>query len=183
MRKTFVISDTHFNHHNILNFLREDNTPLRVFDDSEHMDEYMIEQWNSVVQDGDRVYHLGDLTFSKTALREIMPRLNGDKVLVKGNHDMFKAKDYLKYFDDVRSYIIRPKVGLILSHYPIHPGSLKNEWLNVHGHLHYHRVLKGDDEDFRYVNVSVEQPWMMYTPIDMEALIAVRKLRLVEGLL
>ena len=147
------------------------------------MDEYMIERWNSVVQNGDRVYHLGDLTFSRTALNEIVPKLNGDKVIVKGNHDMFKVKDYLKHFDDVRAYIIRPKSGLIFSHYPIHPASIKESWLNIHGHTHDRRILQGDDEDYRYLNVSVEQPWMMYTPIDMEELIAVRQRRLMEGLL
>lgn len=184
MGSTFVISDTHFGHSNMLTFLREDGQPLRAFENANAMDEYMIERWNSVVSSGDRVYHLGDLTFSKHVLDAVMPRLNGKPVLIKGNHDMLKLKDYSRHFDDIRSYIVRPRSGLILSHYPIHTASLKESWMNVHGHTH-DRIVRdhNDDADYRYLNVSVEQPWMNYTPISIEELVEVRLRRLAEGVL
>ncbi|MGA1873758.1 MAG: hypothetical protein ACMUHY_08805, partial [Thermoplasmatota archaeon] len=45
-----------------------------------------------------------------------------DKVLIKGNHDIFKLTDYTKYFRDIRGYHVMN--GLILSHIPISKDSL-----------------------------------------------------------
>jgi calcineurin-like phosphoesterase family protein len=95
-------------------------------------------------------------------------RLNGDKVLIRGNHDIFKLEDYTEYFRDVRGYHVMN--GLILSHIPVHSDSLARFGCNVHGHLHANRVMKargvdartgemlyGKEIDPRYFNVSVEQ--------------------------
>ena len=87
--KTFLISDTHFGHGNILNFTRDDGTPLRGgFTDIDHHDEFLIQNWNKVVGVNDKVYHLGDVGFKSFAkLKETMDRLKGTKILIKGNHD------------------------------------------------------------------------------------------------
>src|SRR5690606_8717653 len=92
------------------------------------------------------------------------PRLMGRKVLVKGNHDIDKLSYYSQFFDDIRAYV--PKKGFILSHIPIHPGSLSRWNVNIHGHLHSNDVLFGSGfsdsaqslhiKDSRYVCVSVE---------------------------
>ena len=62
-RDIWVISDTHFDHANILNFTDAVGKPTRNFADVEAMNEHMIERWNSVVKPGDKVYHLGDVLF------------------------------------------------------------------------------------------------------------------------
>lgn len=62
-RDIWLISDTHFNHANILKFT-DSRTGLPVrpgFESVDHMNEHMIERWNSVVKPGDIVYHLGDV--------------------------------------------------------------------------------------------------------------------------
>lgn len=46
----FFISDTHFGHSNILNFKREDGSPLRDYSSIEEHDEYLIQRWNSTVK-------------------------------------------------------------------------------------------------------------------------------------
>ena len=161
MTNTFLISDTHFTHRNILTFLNAEGKPIRPFSSIEEMDETMIENWNKVVKPSDKVYHLGDVTFKFAYLQAIMPRLNGTKVLIKGNHDSFKLSQYAQFFKDVRAYSILDK--FILSHIPIHEGSLSRWKGNIHGHLH--ERLVGDP---RYINVSCEQ--INYTPIPFETI-------------
>lgn len=163
---TWLISDTHFGHANILNFKRDDGTPLRDFSTVEEMDECMIHNWNSVVDHKDRVYHLGDVVINRKFLK-VLDRLNGHKVLIKGNHDIFKLDDYAAYFDDIRAYHVLD--GLFLSHVPVHPDSLGRFGCNIHGHLHYREVVDSNGvADMRYWNVSVER--IGYTPISLEGL-------------
>lgn len=159
MSKTFLISDTHFGHSNILTFLDDEGTNIRNFSCVEDMDEHMIDNWNRVVTKEDKVYHLGDLTFSNKSLQSIMPRLNGTKVLIKGNHDNLKLHQYAQYFKDVRAYHILDK--FLLSHIPIHIDSRERWRANIHGHLHNNII-----DDPKYINVSVER--INYTPIDFE---------------
>ena len=140
MPATFLTSDTHFGHAGVCRFLRNDGvTKLRPWDTPEEMDEEMVKRWNERVRPKDKVYHLGDVVINRKAL-DIMSRLNGDKVLIRGNHDIFKLEDYTKYFRDVRGYHVMS--GMILSHIPIHEDSLGRFGVNVHGHLHANRVMR-----------------------------------------
>lgn len=168
MPTTFLISDTHFGHEKTCTvFKREDGSPLRPFSSAEEMDEAMVSRWNDRVRPNDKVYHLGDVVINRKFLH-ILGRLNGDKVLIRGNHDIFKLEDYTLYFRDVRGYDV--KNGMILSHIPVHPESLGRFGVNIHGHLHANRVMAetwGKYEiDPRYHNVCVEHT--DYTPISLE---------------
>ncbi len=170
MANTFFISDTHFGHKNIITFKRDDNTPLRDFATVEEMDETMVRNWNKVVCDKDTVYHLGDVVINRKAL-PILERLNGRKVLIKGNHDIFRLEDYTQYFDDIRAYKVMTKEGIICSHIPIHPDSLSRWRINLHGHLHSGVVKKRKwlfwkVRDPRYMCVSVEH--INYMPISYD---------------
>lgn len=174
MGNVFVISDTHFFHINSLKFTRPDGSPLRNFANVDEMNEHMVTCWNKVVGPKDKIYHLGDVCMGNASRNlSIMDRLNGDKVLIKGNHDIGNIKDYIKYFRDVRgSHVL---AGIVFTHVPIHPQSLDRWRGNVHGHLHANQVLLGDHSgldkflDMRYLCVSVEQ--IDYTPISLEAII------------
>lgn len=156
MPSVWLVSDTHFGHQGVCNFLRNDGvTKLRPWDTAEEMDEFMVQAWNEVVKPQDRVYHLGDVVINRRALKTL-DRLNGRKVLIKGNHDIFKLEDYTKYFDDIRGYHVMN--GLLLSHIPVHPESLGRFGTQIHGHLHSNRVLLPNGEiDPRYHSVCVEQ--------------------------
>lgn len=163
----FFISDTHFGHANALKFRTEDDKPLRDFSSVEEMNEFMIKQWNSVVKQGDTVYHLGDVVINKRFLH-LMDRLNGKKKLIMGNHDIFGFKEYAKYFYDIVAYRVWPDHDLIASHIPVNPQQLEGRFkINVHGHLHSNNVKdKFGKKDQRFRNVSVEQ--INYTPISLE---------------
>lgn len=177
MPTTFLISDTHFGHEKTCSvFKRPDGSPLRPFASAEEMDEAMVARWNDRVRPGDKVYHLGDVVINRKFL-SVLARLNGDKVLIRGNHDIFKLSDYTEYFRDVRGYDV--KNGMILSHVPVHSDSLARFGCNVHGHLHANRVMRprgvdaktgeilySDQIDPRYHCVSVEHT--DYAPISLE---------------
>ena len=98
--KTFFISDCHFSHKNIIRY------ESRPFSSVEVMDETMILNWNNKVSNGDRVYIVGDFIFGDEEVAlNILNRLNGQKFMLKGNHDSFlKSEKVLKKFQWVKDY-------------------------------------------------------------------------------
>jgi len=140
----FFISDLHFGHKNIINFAGCHRGGSNV----EEHDEWIIEQWNSVVKKKDTVYVLGDVAFSREGLAKCS-RLLGNKNLILGNHDRYRVEEYSQYFR-VRSGIFK-HAGHWLTHAPIHSESLRNID-NIHGHMHHKKI-----DDDRYINVCVEQ--------------------------
>lgn len=158
----FVISDTHFGHQNCYSFYNYDGSKMRPWDNCEEADEIMIENWNRIVKPNDRIYHLGDVCFDRKNIDIILPRLNGRKVLIKGNHDLFKPSCYLKYFDDIRACYNRD--SYLLTHIPIHPDSKARFKRNLHGHIHGNTL-----KDTWYRNCCVEAN--NYTPIPFEEII------------
>jgi calcineurin-like phosphoesterase family protein len=175
MPSVFLVSDTHFGHKGVCHFTRTDGvTKLRPFDTPEEMDEFMVAAWNAKVRPNDKVYHLGDVVINRRALK-IMSRLNGDKVLIRGNHDIFPDAEYREYFRELRAYHVMN--GMILSHIPIHSESLGRFGVNIHGHTHANRVMRPlavcgrtDVIDVRYHCVCVEQT--DFAPILFEDVIA-----------
>ena len=156
----YYTSDLHFNHTNIIKY--ED----RPFKDSKEMDEFLIQKWNDRVLKGDEVYVLGDFAFSDGLYaNDLLKRLNGQKFLIKGNHDKFLQdgafnrslfvwiRDYAKINDDGNK--------VILFHYPIavwdccHHGSI-----HLYGHVHsnkdnHHPLLLNLPETAINVGVDV----------------------------
>lgn len=167
-RNIWVISDTHFSHENILNFVQPDGTKVRNFHDVCHMDETMVDNWNFYVRPGDKVYHLGDVFFgSKERFKTMWPRLNGSKRLVVGNHDDVKFLSSGGFFQKVMLW--RKFENLLLTHVPVHPSTLsENRFsgkpiVNVHGHIHNNKSPEGP-----YKCVCVEQT--NYSPVNLEEL-------------
>ena len=141
-QKIFFTSDLHFGHENVIRF---DNRP---FNTVEEMDKEMIKRWNAKVGKGDIVYVLGDFIW-KAATNEavsIIRRLNGQIILIKGNHDRFlhnaaakKALAGIKDYDDI---CVTLEDGTtrrcILSHYfiPFYNGH-RYQAIHLHGHSHF----------------------------------------------
>lgn len=160
MSKTYLISDTHFGHKNIISFLCADGSRLRPFSSIQEHDDFIISRWNSVVKPEDKVYHLGDVGLTNgTQLIQVLSKLNGTKILIKGNHDNLKLSQYQQVFKDIRAS--HTLDGFVLSHIPIHEYSLSRWKANIHGHLHATNL-----NDSRYINVSCEG--VNYTPVDFE---------------
>jgi len=162
----WICSDHHFGHVAPYNkFLRSDGKFLRadLADNPLEGDLEMVRRHNALVAKTDRVYFLGDVCFHKRHLATVAS-MHGRKVLIKGNHDLLDLKDYVEVFDDIRS--MHQFKGVIMSHIPIHTGSLRRWGLNIHGHLHANRVLLDTGAvDDRYFNACVELN--NYSPINL----------------
>ena len=177
-KTTFLIGCTHFGHDKMYKFVDKDGKKVRPFENAKEGDAVMLENWNSVVGVGDKVYVLGDVAVTTESL-SILKKCNGKKILIQGNHDNLSVAEYMKYFKDIRSS--HKLDGEILSHIPIHPDSLWREkknknWLNIHAHLHqrcvtlppnYMQMINGmRSEDPRYFSVCVER--IGYKPISID---------------
>lgn len=135
----WVTSDTHFNHANIIKYCN------RPFSSVEEMNETIIANWNKVVPQGDRVYHLGDFALGdKSLVPDFIKRLNGHINFIMGNHDNLNIMESFEtpFRCETVSWEEVIKVGkktIILNHFPF--GSLPNlnsnyPIIQLHGHVH-----------------------------------------------
>ena len=159
----WLISDTHFFHHNIIRYSG------RPFSSVEGMNEHMIDKWNSVVKPGDKVYHLGDVWMGPSDHDKrawLWSRLRGKKRLIVGNHDDIPYLSSGNFFEKVYMWRVFTEHNLLLTHVPIHESSIQerivvNGGVNVHGHTHEKGSPKGP-----YKSVCVEM--INYTPVHIE---------------
>ena len=154
---TWITSDLHFGHKNIMSFCPE--TRARFNNDVVYMNNAMVEEWNAKVQPEDTVYILGDVAFmSGSDAGKTMHRLNGEKILVEGNHDRKTLKDvtFFRAFKEVHKYLDITYDGhkIVMFHYPI------AEWDQMHrGALHFHGHLHGGVsglEKYRALDVGMD---------------------------
>ena len=150
----FFISDLHFGHKRICDFVDENSVNYREGKDWKENMEIIIKNWNSIVTKRMKVFVLGDVAFTEEGF-EGLKRLNGTKVLVRGNHDnYFNTEKWLEVFDSVEG-IVRYK-NYWLTHAPIHHTELRGK-KNIHGHLHHNLVLNDDGTpDTNYICVCPE---------------------------
>lgn len=130
MYNTYFTSDLHLNHKKIIEYC---NRPYTTVED---MNEDIIKRWNAKIKPEDTVFNLGDVMWGDKP-SELLPRLNGKKILILGNHD---RKAVLQpYFDEVYNYYTMKlgKENLVLFHYPI--ASWDRQFhgsIHLHGHSH-----------------------------------------------
>lgn len=166
MRNLWFISDTHFGHSNFLNFTNAAGEKIRKFNTTEEMDETMIANWNSVVKDGDHVWHLGDVSFRYNSyLSSIMHRLKGKKRLIVGNHDKVIKSNLLEFFEKVEYWRLFKDSGFVCSHVPMRTDQFRYKVkANVHGHIHAELINEPE-----YINICVEHT--NYTPVHLDEII------------
>ena len=165
MSNIFFISDTHFGHANFLTFQDVNGAVIRPFSSVEEMDEHMIERWNAVVRDGDKVYHLGDVSFDRAGFAATMSRLKGSKRLILGNHDDIKRFRMYEHFKKIALWRIFKEHDFVASHVPLPPDQFRKVGYNLHGHIHEKPEPSG-----RHICVCVERT--DYTPVHLDEILA-----------
>jgi calcineurin-like phosphoesterase family protein len=140
------------------------------FTDVHHMRESMIGEWNKVVSPMDLTFILGDFAFlpSKDAV-DILRRLNGDKILIEGNHDRKLLNDpvFRREFKEIHQYLRYSHNGhtVIMFHYPIH-----YEWDQAHrGSIHFYGHCHGKAtglEDYRARDVGFDATGQVVSSFD-----------------
>ena len=102
----YFTSDLHFGHQSVLTKFEH-----RPFKNVEEMNEELIRRWNNKVQKGDLVYVLGDMFWKGDCdfVQDTLKRLNGQIILIKGNHDRWlhnagnkKLLAGVKDYDDIK---------------------------------------------------------------------------------
>lgn len=134
MSQVFVVGDLHFGQARAIPARFRTGLPLPEQTHDAYC-EWVVRQWNSVVGRRDKVYVLGDFSFTESALYSYACQLRGSKELIMGNHDTQKADDYLLAgFDALHG--AKEYKGAILTHIPVHPAEAAYYRFNVHGHCH-----------------------------------------------
>lgn len=147
--RVFFTSDTHWNHAKIMEYCS------RPFKTVEEMNETMIKNWNDCVSQEDYIFHLGDFAYGGSAVwLNVLPRLNGHKYLIVGNHDRQNwRKNYGDWFDYVsyQMFIAVEDKKILLSHLPYlcFPHSYKGSesYWNLHGHVHSGKYRQPESMD------------------------------------
>ena len=130
-RNIWFTSDQHFGHESILKFTD------RPYKTVKEMDKDIIKKWNKQVRKNDIVYVLGDFVWNTVKSNEyikILEKLNGNIILIVGNHDDMRTVRGLNLgFSDVL-WGGEIKIGneqVLLSHYPYKFGYWKNLWGSI----------------------------------------------------
>jgi calcineurin-like phosphoesterase family protein len=151
-------ADPHFGH------ARINELAHRPFGSVEEMNEEIIGQWNDVVDPEDDVWILGDLALGKIEESlALVPRLNGTKVLVPGNHDRVHpmyAEDPKKREKFERMRQLYEDAGLkIVNHH--HVLRLAKLWVGV---SHFPPVGDSHEEDRfeRWRPALAEDAWLLH---------------------
>lgn len=182
----YYIADLHLGHANVIRF---DNRP---FADVSEMRRTIADNWNSVVKSGDTVYILGDFCWGKEKeWIENLSDLGGQKVLIRGNHDLKTFSPAVKkFFADIKDYKEISDNGkrVIMCHYPIpfHKAAYNPDCWMLYGHVHItrendfmanlRREIKESHTEAghcvgNWVNVGCMMPWMNYTPRTLEEIV------------
>jgi calcineurin-like phosphoesterase family protein len=126
--KYWLITDTHFAHKAMIDFCnRPPDFDLRI-----------IKAWARLVQPGDVVIHLGDITIHGDGwAHEQIRALPGRKILTRGNHDSKSLTWYMENGWDFAcdSFMLdRLSKKILFSH---RPQKDTGEFdINIHGHFH-----------------------------------------------
>lgn len=178
---THMYSDPHYGHKNIIGFCD------RPFKDVEEMNEGLVLRFNEMVAPEHTTLFVGDCTMGirlSQFKEKVMARLNGRKVLVRGNHDPNYTKCLAMGFDFVadRLWLDLDGTPAVVSHYPpkgakdTHRDLDSRYWdrrpdlqpgvVYIHGHTHENSATFPGE---RRIHVGVDA-WD-YAPVSIEEVI------------
>lgn len=157
----YFTADTHFGSNRTLKLSR------RPFKNIVEMDKAFINNWNSIVDKDDIVYHLGDFGKSET-----IKYLNGKVVLLYGNYERDDDQDILKNADKFWYIVKEDSIKLILDDLKLNlvhePSKMEENFFNLFGHVHQLSMVK-KIENKMGLNVGIDCYW--YRPIDIETIL------------
>jgi len=177
-------SDNHFGHKRAIEYAK------RPFLTVEAMDAAMIENWNARVHTADQIYVVGDFSFHKLDKTiQILKRLNGQKFLVRGNHDRFDESDlapqYFGWIKDLHTVKVPdPDANggpqrIVLCHYAFRVWD-KSHYGSWHLYGHSHGSLP-DDKSTKSFDVGVDaQGFVPVSYQEVKAMMKDRKQQVVD---
>ena len=171
MSQIYFTSDLHFCHDR--GFVYEP----RGFNNIEEMNNIIIENWNNIVTNKDKVFILGDLMLNDNEKGlKLLNKLNGHKFVILGNHDtptraiLYDGPTTVLGFADRIDY---NGYHFYISHYPtltsnLDSGcSLKQRILNLFGHTHSKEKFYQDNPTMYNVALDAHNN----TPVSIDQII------------
>ncbi len=166
---TWVVSDTHFGHSNIIGYCKR----------PQDHEQLMMEEWAQEVPEDGTVIHLGDLCWTGGGMFKhvISKHLTGArKLLIRGNHDK-QTYTFFRHagFKLVRDFEIEYRGHVVsFSHYPWNAdqsGPMPENTVRLHGHIHNKGYSRGAFTPVlrQHINLSVEQT--IYKPVNLKVLL------------
>lgn len=159
--KTYFLSDTHFDHENIIKYCD------RPFKSKEDMNETLINNWNKAIGKYDIVYHLGDwgMTRHVNQIDHWSRLLNGRVIAILGQHD----KQIPSTIEWHKTKVVEYKLNFFyLVHMPYQVDRWKG-WI-IHGHTHNTQM-----EQYPFINgirktINVSVELTDYKPVCLDFL-------------
>ena len=157
--RTWLWSDLHLHHGNIIRYCK------RPFTSVEAMDAALLDAWRDSVDESDTMICGGDVARAKALNPEriaTLRQLPGRKLLVLGNHDLTKRGRIVENGSDERwmTLLIPGKPTLAVTHVPM--SEVPDGTVNLHGHVHNNvPLLQGP-----YINICVEHTGYRPLPIN-----------------
>ena len=167
MRPVYFTSDHHFYHENIIKYC---NRPFRSVGE---MHDQMIAKWNKAVPNDARVYYLGDFGWGdRDSIEAVLVELNYDQLVwVPGNHD--RSVTWIDKLASMATQVVAMNGPMrvnhggreyIISHEPVPKDDMQMGDVNLHGHIHCHRLVRRD-AGCLWFNVGVDmnkfRPWRL----------------------
>lgn len=145
MSRIFLTSDTHFSHTDIISYCK------RPYLNTSEMNQSLINNWNSVINDDDIVYHLGDFSMHEKSVKHYLDRLYGIKILIRGNHDENKI---LQEFDGYAHRMIMNHKGFVFEmvHNPNDLSGKVDYAFCGHVHDSWLKKSKGEEQIDKHYN-------------------------------
>ena len=164
---TFVTSDHHF----------RDWKNYSIHEGSEEDEARHIALWNRVVGKDDLVLYVGDFCDGGVGdLEELSRKLNGRKILIKGNHDEIGDEWYHCAFEKVVTDMRIPALNLRLIHTKEEAKDLQIGERVIYGHEH--RLMSEPPPTTRD-SVCVCAKWHGWKPITLAE--AIRQMDAAQG--
>jgi len=163
-RKVFLISDTHFDHANIIKYCK------RPFNNVEEMNSVLVDNWNKAVGKQDVVYFLGDMAFGKGSRPASfwLQQLNGEIIYIEGNHEETgKIMVYPSAYDITLKY---KGNDFLLLHDPAQKPAYWQGWV-IHGHKHNNDLENYPLVSHKNKTINVCAELVNYIPINADDLL------------
>lgn len=156
----WFISDTHFDHSNIIGYC------VRPFADVKEMNDILENNWNATVKKQDKVYFLGDIAFGRGSRPKDywLNKLSGDIVYIRGNHDKDTQNTKLCEKLEYKGH------KFLLLHDPNEKPIEWNDWI-IHGDKHNNDLEKHPLINWEQKTVNVCVELIKYRPINFDKII------------
>ena len=174
IKRIFFTADLwlHFLHKKIVDICSRPTT-------IEEHDEWLLDRINSKVTKHDTLYILGDVSMgNKVNTEKILQRINGNKILILGNHDAnIEKSTYFGEIKQIKNFTFNspsyPNIHIVLCHYPIASWERKvHGSFMLHGHTHARFQNTGLSFDVgvdaqNYYPISLEEVFDKMTKISL----------------